>query len=64
MRPYCAVLPGEGAKMWEISGWLAWIASGVIFFALIFDFLSENIKHGGKIFTAQHDDELYDKSGE
>ena len=47
--------------MWEMSGWLAWALSAVIFAWLIYDFFRVNFKNSESVLTSSREgvDELF-----
>ena len=47
--------------MWEISGWVAWALSAIIFVWLIYDFFKINIKYSEAVLTSSREgvDELF-----
>jgi hypothetical protein len=47
--------------MWEMSGWVAWAFSAIIFAWLIYDFFKVNIKFSEAVLTSSREgvDELF-----
>jgi hypothetical protein len=47
--------------MWDISGWVAWALSAIIFIWLIYDFFMVNIKYSETVLTSSREgvDELF-----
>lgn len=47
--------------MWEISGWVAWALSAIIFGWLIYDFFKVNIKYSEAVLLSSREgvDELF-----
>jgi hypothetical protein len=47
--------------MWEVSGWVAWALSAIIFAWLIYDFFRVNIKYGEAVLLSSREgvDELF-----
>jgi hypothetical protein len=47
--------------MWEISGWVAWALSAIIFLWLLYDFFRVNTKYSESVLTSSREgvDELF-----
>ena len=47
--------------MWEMSGWVAWILSAIVFAWLIYDFFKVNLKFSETVLTSSREgvDELF-----
>ncbi len=47
--------------MWDISGWVAWAVSAIIFIWLLYDFFVVNIKYSEAVLTSSREgvDELF-----
>ena len=47
--------------MWDLSGWVAWALSAIIFAWLIYDFFKTNIKYSEAVLTSSREgvDELF-----
>lgn len=47
--------------MWEISGWVAWIVSAIIFVWLVWDFFRINLKYSESLLLSSREgvDELF-----
>ena len=51
--------------MWDMSGWVAWALSAIIFVWLIYDFFKTNIKYSEAVLTSSREgvDELFPTEG-
>ncbi len=47
--------------MWELSGWVAWALSAIIFVWLVYDFFKVNFKYSEAVLTSSREgvDELF-----
>ena len=47
--------------MWEMSGWVAWALSAIVFGWLVFDFFKVNLKYSEAVLTSSREgvDELF-----
>jgi hypothetical protein len=52
--------------MWEISGWIAWVVSAIIFIWLAYDFIRVNLTNSEAVLTSSREgvDELFPDQSE